>query len=234
MPSRSPLPSLHAAALPLKDALRALRFGLRRARTLIDPAHAPGPEPLAALAGRVLAEADHIAAEVDRVASRIGRDLLDGSADAPPPLDALEDGREVEAAFGAAANRALVRAARYLGAEDALASETRAAEAFRAARADTGPAARQAARLFAELTGRRALLSVAGAPAGPAGVDIEQVAPFALVLWTLADRGDAPEDEEALLLACCDFARALGPDVAAAEGDPEAMATLIDRYADKV
>ncbi len=232
--------------LPVKDALRTLRHTLLRGRTALEAPLDPLPSPLGSVARGVLSDVDSLAGRVSGVAESLTEHFLDSRWRSLPQAATLEDIQhtdEPDIAFAQAAYRVLTRAMHYLGGVEALVSEMRAAEAYRAA--ERSPLARQdrfgfSAALVAELRRRRVVASVVAAAGGQRGdrtdPSVVDVAVFALALWLLTDRDDDGDWEaaESLLQTCCDIAWALRVDVAQRLASPERLRDLLAAYVDKV
>ncbi|MEO0388105.1 MAG: hypothetical protein AAF281_11330, partial [Pseudomonadota bacterium] len=207
---RAPLPG--EVTLPLKDALRGVRFALRTGRRQLDPLAGRVPIPLAGLAADVMGQVDQVAAGVEAFGSTTAHRFLDapGAADGAPDLPQPDAGSGSAQRFAQTVYYGLSRALSRLGTEDALVSETLAAEAFRSVRDRTEPAL-VVEDYAAEIM--RALLDrvVAGRPPGltPAvPEDQGAIAVFAVTLWLLVERAGGAEDEDQLLDTCTDVARA--------------------------
>ncbi len=225
MSNHSPL---RPDTMPLREALRGLRFLLRRGgETLAETIAIESlPKPTAGLAGAVLREVGGIARNVDELASGLAKSVL-GAAEQPSvTLDDLAAGQDSAAQFGAAVYVALRSVLRRLGAPGVFVSE---AAARRAWELDTGT---DAATLTVNLLEARV---VRGATAQEAarvpGSALEPLAIFAVLLWLQSTRSDA-ENEEALH-AATDLAVALAPEVAraCADRDTRRIAALYARYA---
>ena len=229
--------------LSLKDTLRMLRHSVRRGRHMVDRAPRAIPAPLSAVARGALADFDQLADHVNDLAGRLSHRFLDAARSDVDwdglTLAQIETLDDAEIAFAHAAYRGLRRALRQLGAEDAVVSELRAAEAFKASlRSGEGDRFAQAAILLVELVARGTVRG-AGDPTGPGGAAKSEVASLALVLWLLAERDDDLDSAEELLDACCAMARALSADLARAlrleEGGREKkLARMIRDYADNI
>lgn len=231
-------------ALSLKDTLRLLRHSVKRGRHMLDDAPRAVPAPLSTVARGALADFDQLADHVNEVAARLSHRFLD-AAKAGAEWDELtlaqiETLDAAEIAFAHAAYRALKGALRRLGAENAIVSELRAAEAFKAAlQKGEGDRFVQAAHLVIDLIARGAVRG-ASEPTGTDGAAKAEVANLALVLWLLAERDDDLDGAEDLLDACCAMARALSPDLARTLrlGQPGArekkLARLIRDYVDNI
>jgi hypothetical protein len=216
VPTQLPIPP---DPMPLREALRGLRFMLRRGgETLADTMSVESlPKPAADLAGVVLREVGGLARNVDEVASGLAKTILGGHAPQSATLDALSTTRDAGAQFAAAVYVALRTVLRRLGAPGVFVSEAAARAAFdrHAAQPGDDVVADTAAQLTVDLLDARV---VRGATAGEAahvpGAALEPVAIFAVMLWLQSARSD--EDNEAALDAASDLAVAVAADVAAA------------------
>ncbi|WP_299394234.1 hypothetical protein [Pelagibius sp.] len=234
-----------AARLPLKDALRMLRFTMKRGRGFLDTPLDPIPSPISDVARSVLRDFDQIADRVNDMAAGLSRRFLDsggGESLSTATLEDIEHIGHAEIAFAQAAYHGLTRALPHLGASEGLVSEVRSAEAYKAA-IQSGAAEKDrfalAAALMQEMVDRgviRDLLPAAREEEGEplTEEELEKLAIFALILWFLAERQDGPEDAEALLLTCCDMAEALKTEVTECLGDAERLRALLSAYADKI
>jgi hypothetical protein len=203
--------------MPLREALRGLRFMLRRGgETLADTMSVESlPKPAADIAGAVLREVGGLARNVDEVASGLAKTILGGHAPQSATLDALSSTQDAGAQFAAAVYVALRSVLRRLGAPGVFVTEAGARAAFDRHAARPGDAVGNAARLTVDLLDARV---VRGATAGEAahvpGAALEPVAIFAVMLWLQSARSD--EDNEAALDAASDLAVAVAAEVAAA------------------
>ena len=206
-------------ALSLKDSLRLLRHSVRRGRHMVDRAPQAIPAPLSAVARGALADFDQLADHVNDLAGRLSHRFLDATRSDIDwdglTLAQIETLDDAEIAFAHAAYRGLRRALRRLGAEDAVVSELRAAEAFKTSLQKLDDRFAQGAILLVELVARGTVRG-AGDPTGPGGAARSEVASLALVLWLLAERDDDLDGAEELLDACCAMAGALSGDLARA------------------
>ena len=213
--------------MPLREALRGLRFLLRRGgETLAETITIEGlPRPAADLAGVVMREVEGIARNVDEIASGLAKSVLGGGEAPSVTLDALAAG-DNGARFGAAVYVALRSVLRRLGAPGVFISEAAARQAW--VQGDKADAATLTLRLLAARVVRGTTAEEAARVPGSA---LEPVAIFAVMLWLQATRSDA-ENEEALH-AATDLAVALAADVARACADRDAprLAALYTRYA---
>ncbi len=216
VPTQLPIPP---DPMPLREALRGLRFLLRRGgETLADTMSVETlPKPAADLAGAVLREVGGLARNVDEVASGLAKTILGGHAPQSATLDVLSTTHDASAQFAAAVYVALRRVLRRLGAPGVFVSEAAARAAFdrHAAQQVDDAIAGDAARLTIDLLDARV---VRGATAGEAahvpGAALEPVAIFAVMLWLQSARSE--DDNEAALDAATDLAVAVAAEVAAA------------------
>lgn len=222
--------------MPLREALRGLRFMLRRGgETLVDTIAVDTlPQPAAALAGAVLREVGGLARNVDEVASGLAKSVLGGHDAGSVTLQELSHGQGAAAHFAAAVYAALSRVLGRLGAPGVFVSEAAARAVFvrsGAAGAAVTTAA-TAARLTLDLLAARVLRGTTAQEAARVpGSALEPVAIFAVMLWLQSTRSEA-ENEDALD-AATDLAVALADDVASASaaGDLARIAALYGKFA---
>lgn len=221
-----------------------LRFTMRRGRSLLDKPLEPIPAPISKVARAMLSDFDEIADKVNDVAAGLSHrflDLREAGRWSTATLEEIENIGEAEIAFAQAAYHGLTRALRHLGAEEGLVSEVRTAEAYKAA-IQSGAAESDrfilAAALLQEMVRRGVIRDVLPAPAvEDEGLDepaLARIAILALILWFLAERQGDEGDAEALLLTCCDVARALKTDLDDSLEDSTRLRDLIAAYADKI
>lgn len=249
MPGSQRSLSTSAATLPLKDALRMLRFTVKRGRTLLDKPLAPVPSPISAVARAALRDFDQFADRVNDVAAGLSHRFLDSGDPGrlrAATLEDIENIGEAEIVFAQAAYRGLTCALRHLGANEGLVSEVRIAEAYKTViQSDVTDRDRFfiAAALMQELVQRKVVRDLISAPsqetgdqeaAGLTEAELAKVSIFALILWFLVEREGDQDDVEALLLTCCDVARALEADLAERCGDIERLRDLFAAYVDKI
>lgn len=181
-------------ALPLREALRGLRFLLRRGgETLAETLGVENlPGPAGDLAG--------IAEKASELASGVARSVLTPAAPPPDTLDHLS-----QAQFGAAIYVALRSVLKRLGAPGVLVSEAAARAAWQS----------DPARLALSLVDHKVIRGLLAHEAEQVpGAALEPVAIFAVLLWLQAARSDA--ENEAVLDAATDLALAKAADIAAA------------------
>lgn len=228
-----PLPSLSPPdAAPLREALRGIRFLLRRGgATVADTLTLDTlPDPAAGLAKRMMHEVEGIARSVDQAASAAAKTVLGGQDSPSETLDKLVGHSAAAAEFGRAIYMALDAVLSRIGVADAFISEMSARSTFATWRQDhpDGEPEDWAAALTLRLLEARV---IRGAVPGEADTrDVEPVALFAVLLWLQSDRSDS--ENEAVLEAAADIAMAKAPEVAAIvrSGDPGAIAALYRKY----
>lgn len=233
-----PRPSLAPPdAAPLREALRGIRFLLRRGgATVADTLTLDAlPDPAAGLAKRMIREVEGFARSVDQAASAAAKGVL-GSHDNPSDkLDEIMGHSTAAAEFGRAIYTALDAVLRRIGVGDAFVSEMSARAVFDAWRQDhpDGEPQDWAADLTLRLLAARVVRGAV--PVGNGGIgSVEPVALFAVMLWLQSDRCES--ENEAVLDAAADIALARATDIAAAigSGDQGRIAALYRRYVDHV
>ncbi|WP_425032960.1 hypothetical protein [Pelagibius sp.] len=244
MPGSQRSLSTSAATLPLKDALRMLRFTVKRGRSLLDKPLAPVPSPISTVARAALRDFDQFADRVNDVAAGLSHRFLDSGDPGrlrAATLEDIENIGEAEIVFAQAAYRGLTCALRHLGANEGLVSEVRIAEAYKTviqSGATEGDRFSIAAALMQELVQRKVVRDLLSGPDQEAAslteAELAKVSIFALILWFLVEREGDQDDVEALLLTCCDIARALESDLAERCGDVERLRDLFAAYVDKI
>lgn len=218
----------HPDPMPLREALRGLRFMLRRGgETLAETIGIEGiPKPAADLAGVVLREMGDLARNVDEIASGIAKTVLGGEDKPSVTLDGLARDGAAAAHFAAAVYVALRSVLRRLGAPGVFVSEAAARRAW-----GQGQGSDAAALTIRLLEARVVRGTTAQEAARVPGSALEPVAVFAVMLWLQSTRSD--DENEAALDAATDLAVALAPEVAEASvaRDAARMAALYARYA---
>ena len=234
LPNRLPQPP---DAMPLREALRAMRHMLRKGgETLIDTIPGTGfPGP--GLTGAVLREVGAIAKGVDQFTSGVAKLVLGAPEQRGPSLPGIAGLDAPDAAFAAACYAALRAALRHLGVAGAFLSEAAIRQAYRDVMADNinEPEAELAAKLTQALLVGDVIRGVTATDAAHVpGAGLDQVAIFAVMLWLQTDR---PEGEDsAALEAATDMSIALSGDIArACESDaPAALSALFKEFAPRV
>lgn len=192
--------------MPLREALRGLRFLLRRGgETLAETL-----PPLAAIA-----QVEGLAQVADDLASGVVRKVLGGDE---APSDTLAHLSEAE--FGIALYVALRSVLKRLGAPGVFVSEAAAREVF-----TRDPAALALGLVEARVIRGATAQEAARVP----GAALEPVAIFAVLLWLQAARSDA--ENEAVLDAATDLAMVKAAEIAAimAARDHTGIAKLFAR-----
>lgn len=223
--------------LPLKDALRTVRFVLHRGRDMarVSRPHRVMPPPFSHLAGAVLREVDHLATQAEGAAASFAHSWTGGSGGlSSEGLERIEQDRRAGMAFSRAAYSGLRVALPLLGAEDALISQNAAKSAHDAARrsGEVDPAA-LAAALMREMMHARVIRELAMRHDAPLdAATARRLALFALMLWLVCERSEG-EAEEALRAAVV-LSQALADEITAAGEDPAALSRLLREFSDHV
>jgi hypothetical protein len=223
--------SIRPDPMPLREALRGLRFMLRRGgETIVETlALETLPRPVSTFAGAVLREVGDLARNVDEVASGFAKTVLGGQNAQNLTLQDLSVAGRSESKLAAAVYVALSTVLGRLGAPDVFVSEAaaRIVVAKTLAHGGTGPATVTAAMLTLDLLDARVIRgTTAQQTAQVQGAALEPVAIFAVILWLQSTRSDN-ENAEALD-AAADLAVVLAQDVTKAcalrdEGKLEAL-----------
>lgn len=202
------MPQTFPDPMPLREALRGLRFLLRRGgETLAETLPAP--------ASAAIAQVEGLAQVADDLASGVVRKVLGGDE---APTDRLADLSESE--FGVALYVALRSVLKRLGAPGVFVSEAAAREVF-----TRDPAALALGLVEARVIRGATAQEAARVP----GAALEPVAIFAVLLWLQAARSDA--ENEAVLDAATDLAMVKALEIAAimAARDHTGIAKLFAR-----
>lgn len=232
-----PRPSLAPPdAAPLREALRGIRFLLRRGgATVADTLTLDAlPDPAASLAKRMIREVEGIARTVDEAASAAAKGVL-GAHDSPSEkLDELVGHSAAAAEFGRAIYAALDAVMRRMDVTDAFISEMSARSVFAAWRQDHpgGEPLDWAADLTLRLLSARVIRGAV--PAAGGSKTVEPVAVFAVMLWLQSERSES--ENEAVLEAATDIAVAKSKEIVATvnSGNKGAIAALYRKYIDHV
>lgn len=225
--------------MPLREALRGLRFLLRRGRDTVAETLSLDalPKPASSLAAVVLREADDLAKSVDTVASKAFKTVLGGQDSPSASLDQiiLHDGAEKE--FAGAIYLALSSVLNRLGAESAFVSEMSARACFEEWRQDglAGEPSDWLADLTLRLRDARVIRGVQSDKQGAVSVpDMEALAIFAVLLWLQSSRSEA--ENEAALDSAADITRARSAEITAAvqSNSRDAVAALFRKYVSHV
>lgn len=218
---------------PLREALRGIRFLLRRGgATVADTLTIDAlPDPAAGLARRMIREVEGIARTVDEAASAAAKGVLGGHDSPAEKLDEIVTHSTAAADFGRAIYMALEAVLRRVGVTDAFISEMAARSAFAAWRRDHPDGGSQdwGADLTLRLLAARV---IRGAALGASNV--EHVALFAVMLWLQSDRSET--ENEAVLEAAADISQAKAGEISTAigSGDRTRITALYRKYIDHV
>lgn len=222
-------------ATPLREALRGIRFLLRRGgATLADTLTFDAlPDPAAGLAKRMIHEVEGIARTMDEAASAAAKGILGGHDSHAEKLDQIVGHSAAVDEFGQAIYLALDAVLRRMGVTDAFISEMSARSAFadwQSDHSDGGPEDWAAALILRLLAAR----VMRGSVSGGAASSTEPVALFAVMLWLQSDRSES--ENEAVLAAAIDIAMARAPEITATvnSGDRIGIAALFRKYVDHV
>jgi hypothetical protein len=223
-------------AMPLREALRGMRYVLRRGgksiknRVTVDKM----PTSAAHLAGVVLREVEVIAKGVDQAASGFAKKMLSSPDPAAPSLHSITGQQNGDIVFAKAFYAATQAVLKRLCAPNLFISETRARKAFQKITVFDVPDAEIAASLTIGLHNAQVLK---GKPAETARVPANSVMPvavFAVMLWLQSQRPEA--EDEAALDAATDLSVALASDVSKAcnDGNHQNLAALYTEFASHV
>lgn len=235
-----PLPSfIQPDSMPLREALRGLRFLLRRGgETLADTISVEAlPKPASEIASVVMTEVGGIVRSVDTVASSAAKKILGGQENPTAALDDLIHHDAAEAEFAQAIYVALSAVLRRFGTTSFFVSEMSARATFAAWRRETGEAdpEQRAAELTLRLLDARVVrgVSVDKVQLAPTGA-LDGAAVFAVLLWLQSSRSDA--ENEAALDAAADIALAKADEIAKALAARrlDSLAALYRKYVDHV
>ena len=249
------LPNPRHFALPVKDALRTLRFSVRKAQH-----EAPRPDldgiPCGPLVARLFRGADHVASAAIDGASFVARSILEGQGSAalrlPRPLgpllrDPASSDAATEVAFADAAHDALGQSLLQFGASDGLIIEGRLRLAYRAAlregrRARSHPAAVFAGTFVAEIIARGAIADVvmdtgetaAGGAPDAAAIGEQAAVALGLALVAASDPQAGTDSPADLLAGATDLAEALEEDIRRAGRSRRRQIQLLETYGTRI
>ena len=222
-------------AMPLREALRGLRFFLRRGGETIAETFDPDvlPRPAAGFASAALREAGGLVRSVDEIASDVAKTVLGGTSRTAAPLQDFIGKPHAAAEFAVSVYVSLSAVLRHLGAPGVLVSEAAARSAFDNLAASPPEMAveNRAAHLTLCLLDARVIRgSTAQQAALVPHAALQAVSLFAVMLWLQAERSDA--ENEAALVAATDMAVALAPRISAAvaQRDTSQIAALFTKY----
>ena len=226
-------------AMPLREALRGLRFLLRRGGETLADTMTTGtlPRPAQDLATNVLREVSGLVRSVDQVASNVAKSVLGGQGSSTVPLQELLGQEDAASNFAQAIYAALSAVLRRFGAQSFFVSEMAARTTFFAWRksASDSETEAQAADLILDLLEARVIRGTATGktPTLPEGA-LDAAAVFAVLLWLQSARSEA--ENEAALDAAADIALAKASEVVAAVRtlNRDQLAVLFRKYVDHV
>jgi hypothetical protein len=226
-------------AMPLREALRGLRFVLRRGGETIAETFDLDvlPKPASDFANVALREAGDFVRSVDEIASDVAKTLLGGTSSSALPLQEFIEKPNAGSDFAVAFYVALTAILRHLGAPGVLVSEAAARVAFDRlpARVSKEVVENRAAQLtFCLLDARVIRGTTAQQAALVPSAALEAVSLFAVMLWLQAERSD--DENEAALMAASDMAVALAPEISAAVAEKNVVqiAALYKKYVSHV
>lgn len=243
-PATRPEDYLGGVALPVKDVLRGVRYGLRSVRDTAASLQSKLPGPLGTLGAATIEHVDWLATKVDRNSSHVVRRYLD-------PLIMRDADRAVfsklitlpnaPVLFAKAVYDHLKPSVAYIARtldldEHVFISEMLAAVAYQRVAAtlnDVDDVEKAAVLLTSMLeTGviRTATSQSAAESTDPATRRLAKMACFGIVLWLAVKADEEDADEEGLLFTCCDLAMALDAEIDAADDDEAALAGLLRHY----
>ncbi len=226
--------------MPLREALRGLRFLLRRGgETVADTLSIDAlPKQTSSLAAIVLREVEGFARSVDTVTSNAAKTVLGGQDSSSAVLDEIIHHDSADIEFAQAIYRALGAVLRRFGSGSFFVSEMSARTAFSAWRRNHRDEESElaAAELTLRLLDARVIRGgTAGEKPGAAAENTrETAAVVAVMLWLQSSRSDA--ENEAALEAAADIALAKAPELASAvqARDLDRIAAYYRKYVDHV
>lgn len=221
--------------MPLREALRGLRFVLRRGgETLVETFTVETlPKPASDLAGAIIREVGSIARSVDEIASDVAKTVLGGTGNGHATLTEMVGRTEDGSRFASSLYVALTSVLARLGAQSIFVSEAAAYSAFQSfdGSGQGRSIAHRAALLTFKLLDARVIRGANLQQAALVqGADLEPASLFAVLLWLQSDRTD--EDNEAALMAATDIAVARATEIASAcaKRDTARIEALYARY----
>lgn len=225
--------------MPLREALRGLRFFLRRGgETIAETFDLEAlPKPAYDFANAALREAEGIARSVDEIASEVAKAVLGGAGSSAAPLQDYMGKPNAGGEFALAFYVALSAVLRHLGAPSVLVSEAAARNAFEtlATQAPGVTVEDRAAQLTLCLLEARVMRGTTAQQAALVpGAALESVSLFAVMLWLQAARSD--DENEAALMAATDMAVAMASQISAAmtQKSADQIAAMFRKYVSHV
>ncbi len=225
--------------MPLREALRGLRFLFRRGgETVAETLPLETlPDPASGLARVVLREIEGLARSAETVASGAAKTVFGQTRRSSAALEDIIRHDAADLEFGQSVYLALEAVLRRLGAGTAFVSEMTARTVFGSWLKDlpTGEARHRAADLTLRLLDARVIRGAQMDRAGPAALqDPGTVAVFAVLLWLQSSRSD--DENEAALDAATDIAVAKAPEIIRTirERNLDGIAALYAKYVQHV
>lgn len=220
--------------LPLKDALRGLRFGLQSGRETLRPLQQDLPAPLRDIVQKLDGAMESVTIDIDKATSKLAHRILDlggGSRLEMQSLPVLMKHDTGDVLFAQLAYRGLTRAFADFECDKPLVSELLAARAFEDAkkRAGIDPDPLEMATDLAVTMRSQSVVRFTHSASDKSTIQIP-VALMAMILWFLAERS-VGEDEDALLDVCCEVAHALSDQIGEIDGDRAETRVFLDQYA---
>lgn len=212
----------------LRDALRGVRFALRRGGERISEAPIPAlPIPAGQFAGIALRHGGELAKELDRFASAVAKSLLSSGQESDARMSRIVAGRNSAELFATASYTALKRALDRLDVGDVLISEAAARSAYLRVAPMIGMLS--GAEIAAELTVQLMDLDVIRGT-----TEMAALAVFAMLLWLQSERPEA--EDAASFEAAVDITRAIRQDVlpACKSRDRARLSALYSEFIDHV
>lgn len=215
----------------LKDALRVLRYTLRKGR---DSVRETAPRRLPGIALSAMDEIEVVARNVDHFVCHVAHSVLGGSAANSTGLRQIRASSQPEHGFSASYYETMKVVLRHIGAKRALVNQSAGRRAF-ARFSNTPDVYEQAAQLTLHLADDRSITIDQmddRPPVTRSGTNV--VAVFAALLSMLADPDDA--DREAMIFAATELAVALQEKILDLyqKKDVSTLAALLERCANHV
>jgi len=227
--------------MPLREALRAFRHGMRRSRRFLhETVPMEGlPEPAAQIAGNVLQGLDRFAKGLDHATTEVARRFLSDSPHTVPALSDFGKGPESTEIFAEALYSALRSILQRMGDNDAFISEASLRRVYAESAAVDPDRWREhpadaAADMTLRLLDAPVLRDVAPELEAYRGERVAPVAVFAALLWLMADRSE--EDADEALASAADLAVVLADEItlAAEISDRQSLSALFAQFAPHV
>jgi hypothetical protein len=221
-------------SLPLKDALRGLRFGLKSGRASLQSLQTELPVPLRQIARQLDVAMETVTTDIDTVSSKLVHRILDLDGAACPEIHSISEllkHKNGDLLFAQMIYHGLTRAFALFECDNPLVSELLATRAFNAVKVNSSIAS-DPVDIATDLLISMRSLNAARLPQSPAEKDANliPVALNAVFLWFLVDRNSG-EDEDALLDVCCEVALALSEQIIINGADRAKTQVFLGQYA---